>query len=144
MNIMIERSLQGKTTLSCLFTSGIKIKLEKMGLTKRHLRLCWYILILAVLTYPSEEETIKRTKRFQWDKIEETAKRITNSISTKLTTIFNRQSTVNSNIKMTEDSLSTTTVLPSIESRQIIVAPTRCPPNHVVINGKCRLNIEGI
>ncbi|XP_043674550.1 secapin-like isoform X2 [Vespula pensylvanica] len=124
------------------FQGGTKTR-GKMGLSKRHLYLCWYILILAVLTWPLEEGTAKRTKRFEWTDIEQAAKKMTGAISTKLSTIFNRQPADNTSVKMEEES-NTTIVLPDVESRQIIVAPIRCPPNHVIINGKCRLNLEGL
>ncbi|KAL2715058.1 hypothetical protein V1478_014756 [Vespula squamosa] len=112
-----------------------------MGLSKRHLYLCWYILIFAVLTCSSEEATVKRTKRFEWNQIEQAAKRMTDAIKKKANTIFNRQAADNTSVKMEEVS-NTTTVLPDVESRQIIIAPIRCPPNHVIVNDKCRLNIQ--
>lgn len=94
--------------------------------------------MITILTCPTEESTI-RTKRFLHHQIEETVEKMKDSISTTLNQIFNNQR-INDHENLNE--LSTTTALPNIGSRQIIIVPIRCPPNHVNVNGKCRLNVE--
>ncbi|XP_015185449.1 PREDICTED: uncharacterized protein LOC107071189 [Polistes dominula] len=109
-----------------------------MACPKCHLYFLWYyLLIVAILTYPTEESNI-HTKSYLRNQVEKTIENVKDNISMNINRIFYNKP-INDNTY--NDESSTTTVLPNVESRQIIYAPIRCPPNHVIVDGKCRLHI---
>ncbi|KAI4482801.1 hypothetical protein M0804_008654 [Polistes exclamans] len=111
----------------------------KMAFSKCHLYFLWYYLVIAILICTTEASPI-RTKRFLFHQVEETIEKMKNTISTNINQIFNNRRINDNNANIKE--LSTTTALPNVGSRQIIIVPIRCEPHYVNVNGKCRLNIE--
>ncbi|XP_076396748.1 secapin-like [Megachile rotundata] len=69
------------------------------------------------------------------DKLKEVHERVGDTFKERVNFIFNPPGQSNSTNASTAD---VTTPLPQVDSRQIITAPIRCPPNHNIAAGKCR------
>lgn len=98
------------------------------------------VLLLLVSLICATQGTSLRTRRSVLDNIGNTLNNIGETIKdtmkTKIDSLFHRYSTIKP--ETTEPTLEPDYGTSPIY-RAIINVPSRCPPNHVIVNGRCRL-----